>query len=618
MLLVIPAPLLYEIYISRQWELFIQNLEYTLKVFVAIFSVVCTLVLPSKLLASDWFDIFISRDTVELTVGDNSSFTLNFIQHDSTFSATLFLGAGIGNYMFLDGDGTWKPCLKETSGSNTWLRNPPLLDIPTNAVNKPYKPLSCSIKANQADTGFYRIYITINNNNKIAKDSLYIRVKPIQNWYLLELKPHYSYETLFPSYLFVTQDTSYHNYYQPTHEHTIGSDNNKRRLIYTGSKELNNAGYVTPFMFNKKKEMVVELSYGLLKYDRNYKTLYNDSNSPFKNKSGSNYIMSQFAEDVNGIQYWANDVGAYAIEDGEVVDLLASNPDIFHELKLSSIYSNPKSNDTYFATDKLYSKRKAGIYHYNGVKWDTVPIQIDGISNDSIMAFYELKQDKLNNLWALVHYYHSPITMKKLVMFDGNRWIQFPALDSIPLKENPNLKYEAHFKKFEFDMHGDIWLLSGWRQLVQFDGVSIKNIYNDDNSPISVNTNVVPFFIIDSSNTFYFASDAKGWKYLQMFNPDGIPLPLMSQPSAVEEEIQPPISGITISPNPTSTSLTISGIEGVRSMQMVNTLGMVVGYESLGTSSTHEVDVSNLPNGMYSIQFHTATGIISKPVVVNR
>jgi len=50
----------------------------------------------------------------------------------------------------------------------------------------------------------------------------------------------------------------------------------------------------------------------------------------------------------------------------------------------------------------------------------------------------------------------------------------------------------------------------------------------------------------------------------------------------------------------------------------VNTLGMVVGYESLGTSSTHEVDVSNLPNGMYSMQFRTETGIISKPVVVNR
>lgn len=102
-----------------------------------------------------------------------------------------------------------------------------------------------------------------------------------------------------------------------------------------------------------------------------------------------------------------------------------------------------------------------------------------------------------------------------------------------------------------------------------------------------------------------------------IFNPYGlVGIPLA--PSAVEEEIQPPISGIHLAPNPTSSSLTISGIEGVRSMQMVNTLGMVVGYESLGTSSTHEVDVSNLPNGMYSIQFRTETGIISKPVVVNR
>jgi len=53
-------------------------------------------------------------------------------------------------------------------------------------------------------------------------------------------------------------------------------------------------------------------------------------------------------------------------------------------------------------------------------------------------------------------------------------------------------------------------------------------------------------------------------------------------------------------------------------MQMVNTLGMVVRSETLGTSATHEVDVSNLPNGMYSMQFRTEAGIISKPVVVNR
>lgn len=590
-----------------------------MKVFVAIFSVVCTLVLPSKLLASDWFDIFISRDTVELKVGQTSTLTINFIQHDATFDASLLLGAGIGDYKFLDVDGTWKKCLEEVSGVGNWLRNPPMLDFSTNSVNKPYNPVTCTIKSNQADTGIFQISINIYNNNRIAKDTIYVKVIPMQmqNWYSLKLIPVGSNKPVFPACLFVTEDTSIHNYYLPTHEQTIGTGNIRRRIIYTGADEYIDAIPITTFAFNKKRQMWIDGNKGLQKIDRNYITTYNSTNSAYKGKINSNYYYSIFAEDSSGNEYLTNYGGLYSIKDGLVTDLTLQHSDLFNQLTIGSLYINQRSNSMYVSTRRLGGKNNIGLYRYDGNRWDSIEIKIQGISNDSIITLFDIKQDAANNIYALVWYFRSPETYKQLVMYDGNKWIQFPALDSIPLKGNSWFNYEPHMIKFEFDMHGDIWLISGSKQLVQFDGKIVKKIYNSENSPIWIKS-APPFFFIDSSNTFYFPSGGNEEKYLQMFNPDGIPLPLMSQPSAVEEEIQPPISGITISPNPSSTSVTISGIEGIRSVQLVNTLGMVVDCEVLGATSTYEIDVSNLPNGMYSIQFRTETGIISKPVVVNR
>ena len=100
-----------------------------------------------------------------------------------------------------------------------------------------------------------------------------------------------------------------------------------------------------------------------------------------------------------------------------------------------------------------------------------------------------------------------------------------------------------------------------------------------------------------------------------VFNPNGlVDIPLA--PTAVEEQPSEPESGITLSPNPSSNSFSVSGLHNVRSLRMVNSFGMeVFAQEVVGDNTT--VDVSSLASGMYFVQFRSAAGTVVKSLVVN-
>jgi len=86
--------------------------------------------------------------------------------------------------------------------------------------------------------------------------------------------------------------------------------------------------------------------------------------------------------------------------------------------------------------------------------------------------------------------------------------------------------------------------------------------------------------------------------------------------SSVSEQ-PAPSDGITISPNPVSTSFTISGIEGVTSVKILTSLGIEVKQLSM-VNGQWSIDVSDLASGVYFVQFRSQTGVISKPIVVGR
>ncbi|MFN8361630.1 MAG: YCF48-related protein [Candidatus Kapaibacterium sp.] len=143
-------------------------------------------------------------------------------------------------------------------------------------------------------------------------------------------------------------------------------------------------------------------------------------------------------------------------------------------------------------------------------------------------------------------------------------------------------------------------------------GTSWKEMtYN--NGPLTSNS-YRAFYRADSTTFFMFGDNSMlyRWKYGK-------------EPTGVDEIIDVPTSEITISPNPTSTTFSISGIDNILSVKILNTLGMevsrkpvVVSGKPIVVSGSQEVDVSGLPAGMYFVQVRTPAGIISKPVVIVR
>jgi hypothetical protein len=81
---------------------------------------------------------------------------------------------------------------------------------------------------------------------------------------------------------------------------------------------------------------------------------------------------------------------------------------------------------------------------------------------------------------------------------------------------------------------------------------------------------------------------------------------------SVSEPVSPDMNGVSVVPNPVSTSFTISGIEGATSVKIVNSLGMEVGL-----SNSSVVDVSHLASGMYFVSIRTAKGAVVKPMMIS-
>ena len=127
-----------------------------------------------------------------------------------------------------------------------------------------------------------------------------------------------------------------------------------------------------------------------------------------------------------------------------------------------------------------------------------------------------------------------------------------------------------------------------------------------NNGPLTSNS-YRAFYRADSSTFFMFGDNSMlyRWKYVK-------------EPTGVDEILDVPANGITITPNPTSTSFTISGADNILSVSILNSLGMEVSRKSLVVSGKMEVDVSDLTTGVYFVQVWTAAGIISQAVVVAR
>lgn len=91
---------------------------------------------------------------------------------------------------------------------------------------------------------------------------------------------------------------------------------------------------------------------------------------------------------------------------------------------------------------------------------------------------------------------------------------------------------------------------------------------------------------------------------------------LRPRATGVLEQVLIPNDNISVYPTPTTTTVTISGIENGTSLHIMNSIGMEVANQQV-INSKAEIDATHLASGMYFAVIHSLKGTIMKPIIVS-
>ncbi|MBL7909868.1 MAG: T9SS type A sorting domain-containing protein [Bacteroidia bacterium] len=72
---------------------------------------------------------------------------------------------------------------------------------------------------------------------------------------------------------------------------------------------------------------------------------------------------------------------------------------------------------------------------------------------------------------------------------------------------------------------------------------------------------------------------------------------------------------ISIYPNPTSNNITISGVQNVTKIELINSIGQIVFTENSVNATNSVIDLNQLPTGIYFVQLQTEQGSITKKII---
>jgi hypothetical protein len=81
-------------------------------------------------------------------------------------------------------------------------------------------------------------------------------------------------------------------------------------------------------------------------------------------------------------------------------------------------------------------------------------------------------------------------------------------------------------------------------------------------------------------------------------------------------------SAINIFPNPTSGNVTIDATNLAQNVNQINILNvqgqMVFAFNQLGSKAVFDLNLTNLPEGIYVVQLQTSAGVLSKRLILNK
>jgi streptogramin lyase len=461
------------------------------------------------------------------------------------------------------------------------------VELSTTTINPPYKTATLKIIPTIQDTGTKVIELKAMNNGvsttatcslTIQKNVQWTTITPpgSTSWHKMDviLRTDTAGDVMFCTYpeIFPTTGISISHYRNQQWEFDTFNSSG------TASQNAN-----IPFAVDTKGAYWCVTNQGIIRYDGAFTTLYNTLNSGLVSNSPTSIVI-----DRNGspVCIGSDKTGTY------IQRFTGSEWNTTKFVYPQEVKSLPPTLHIDASNQVWIPTLGGGIIRIQ----DTMQENIRANGNQSIGSddVWQIVGDNDGGVWCL----NSGSSPEKLISyFDGTSWkyISAPAITGLV----PRTLF------IDTDKH--IWLSSAIG-LHYYDG-STWTTYDKTNSPLPKGTWSI---VQDKNKNIWMVID----NLFYIFNPNGIVgIPLA--PTGVEEQ-SAPTDGITIFPNPTNTSFTISGADNILSVKLMNSLGMEISRKSLVVSGKVDVDVADLASGVYFVQMRTSTGMITKSVIVSR
>jgi len=515
-----------------------------------------------------------------LTVNINAQDSITLDKHNASinigdsllFAVGLTVQPGFDASVFLDGN------------SNP---NPYSVTVSPSIINYPYStPIAATFKTlKYYKRGTYTVYVSATIGSVVVSDSCIVEVINPTPWRIFNLQ---FFETR-PSHITVDKNGTIYYSEMPPEGDKIYSTGVRATTINNPIFEgkgvwsvSTNGGVWQTISDDETETLYFFTNQGLQFYKGSNTTIYNKSNSIIPDN-----VIKQGCIDAQG-RVWLGTLSGLASY---------SNYTITTYDKTNSILGTEEITALALGVDnRLWIGTANGLIVKDGDNWVHYTPDNSGLPASYIS---NLIVDKNGVIWM-------GVKDIGLVSFDGTNWTQFNSSNS-PLTSN-------YVAKLTVDKKGNLWVATanhGFLStnagcgLLKYDGTAWTK-FTTSNSLLP--DNEVQWVGADRYGNIWFVCRT----LFGVYNEDGIPF-LVNDVSEQPE----PSDGITISPNPASTSFTISGIEGVSSVKILTMLGMEVKQLSR-VNGQLSIDVSDLASGVYFVQFRSQTGVVSKPIVVSR
>ncbi len=532
--------------------------------------------------AQSQFALRSDKENITVNAGETALFTISFTI-ENKFDASIFL-----TY-------TSNPLQIQNGGAT----------LSADIVNAPYQNVTLTVTtaANFTKGGIYEFRIT--GRNGALTSSVLCRVNvvstPRSNWHLM---PYISERT--PR--FVQQDAD--GFYWYGSYNGIQKEKSDTHLEDWGNNgaKFYDDGYTKLAVDTKNNKIWVANHRGLSRYslDGNNETVYNSSTSPLP----STWTLST-ALDHDG-SLWVGTRSGLARITGTEWSVFTTN-------NTNSVLDKEPITCMAISGSTVWMGTIRGLVKFDGNEWTRYNPQNSALPAPFIR---NIAVEANGNVWMGVSNEINldsidSESMVGLVKFDGTNWTLYNSENSPLLKEN-------RVNSIAIDSKGNKWIATASHLL--FDHTSGAGILKFDNTTWTAYTkantplpdNRINWVGVDNNDNIWFHQliQDHSKSFWGVFNENGLP-PFLAPPTSVEEQPEA-TDGITIYPNPTSTTFTISGADNILSIKLMNSLGMEISRKSSVVSGKVEMEVEDLASGVYFVQMRTATGVITKSIVVSR